>query len=81
VSECKPLGGGGGGDGAGAEAGAGDYSIRGAETGDPLSHDPVTRALLAVGIGIVHGAAGPGAVLGVLPAVVRRCRLTLSNPR
>lgn len=35
-------------------------------------YDPLTRTALAVTVGVVHGAAGPGAVLGVLPAVSLR---------
>lgn len=31
--------------------------------------DPVTQGIVAFGVGILHGIAGPGGILGVLPAV------------
>jgi hypothetical protein len=41
---------------------------------DPDARKPggMMRAALAVVIGVIHGAAGPGAVLGILPAVALR---------
>lgn len=32
-------------------------------------HDPVTQRYLSFGIGLLHGIAGPGGILGVIPAV------------
>ena len=39
---------------------------------DDASKSQHWRSLCAVGVGVVHGAAGPGAILGVLPAVALR---------
>jgi hypothetical protein len=34
-----------------------------------FAQDPFMQRIVALSIGIVHGIAGPGGVLGVLPAV------------
>lgn len=33
------------------------------------SSDPTTQRVISVGVGLIHGVAGPGAILGVLPAL------------
>lgn len=36
-------------------------------------HEPVTQRIVSFTIGLLHGIAGPGGILGVLPAVEMRC--------